>query len=200
MFHQSRRKYQKRLEVPLATPAPEAMAPGMTWGGIMRRIILASLACLCAPAFAQNLVNIAEADNGDQLFVDRLSLRTVPPHRDFRPFIATQIWATNQVKASRRSPQRTEQFLFSFNCAARTSVILVYRNNRTGTRLQDWHSADLDFKYQVPRPGSLAEFSMMFACSGGRLPVVPRNVTGEDEDSEPSTLEGPGGGAAAPRN
>jgi hypothetical protein len=144
---------------------------------------------LAMPVQAENLVNIADSDNGDELFVDRDSMRTMPPLPEFRRFSAVQIWAVNQVKGGRRTPARTERFLFSFNCLARTSHILIYRNNRTGTKLQDWRAADLDYKYEAPRPGSLAEFSMMFACSGGRLPVVPRNT--EDTESQSDDLEQP---------
>lgn len=179
------------------------MARDMTQGGIMKGLLLASLGWLPAPAFSQTLVNIAVSNNGDELFVDRASLRTVPPLREFRPFSATQIWSTNRVQATRRTPARTEQFLFSFNCAARTSLILVYRNNRAGTRLQDWQSADLDFKYQPPRPGSLAEYSMMFACSGGKMPVVPKaapGLTDMDEEPETSSQDAPSGGDGKLRN
>jgi hypothetical protein len=146
-----------------------------------------ALFAVAAPAQAQALVNIAQADNGDELFVDRASLRTVGPLSGYRSFPATQLWATNMVKPTKRTPSRTERFLFSFNCAQRTSLILVYQNNRSGTKLQDWKAADLDFKYETPRAGSLADFSMMFACSGGRLPVVPTKAEGEvdtDEDGD----------------
>jgi hypothetical protein len=137
------------------------------------------------PVSAQTLVNIATADNGDELFVDRMSLQTRPPLGEFRRFAATRIWAINQVKATRRTPARTERFLFSFDCAARRSLILVYRNSRTGTKMQDWESADLDFKYATPPVGSLAEFSMYFACSGGKMPVSPAtNQPGSEEAEE----------------
>jgi hypothetical protein len=143
-----------------------------------------------AAAQSQSMVNIAAAENGDELFVDRSSLKNMPPLSEFRRFPATQIWATNIVAATRRVPARSERFLFSFNCALRTSLILSYRNNRTGTKLQDWQAADLDYKYEAPRPGSLADFSMLYACSGGRLPVVPKSATetervDEDIDSTP---------------
>lgn len=146
--------------------------------------LIFAAALLPATLHAQSLVYVAVADNGDELYVDRTSLRTIPPVAEYRPFVATQIWAVNQVKAARRSPARTERFLFSFDCARRTSQILVYQNNRTGIRLQDWRAADLGYKYEAPRAGSLAEFSMLFACSGGRLPVVPRATTEEAREEE----------------
>jgi hypothetical protein len=129
---------------------------------------------IAMPAYAENLVNIADSPEGDELFVDRDTMRTTGPVSEFRRFTAVQIWAINQVRAGRRTPARTERFLFSFNCAQRSSHILVYRNNRSGTKLQDWQAADLDYKYEAPKPGSLADFSMAFACSGGRIPVAPQ--------------------------
>jgi hypothetical protein len=142
-----------------------------------------------ASAQSASMVNIAAAENGDELFVDRSSLKTVQPLAEFRRFPATQIWATNIVAGTRRVPARSERFHFSFNCALRTSLILAYRNNRTGTKLQDWQSADLDYKYEAPRPGSLADFAMLYACSGGRLPIVPKSATETervDEDIDSS--------------
>jgi hypothetical protein len=152
------------------------------------------LLCLLAfatPAQAETLVNIADAENGDALFVDRATLRTVGPLSGYRGFPATQIWAINLVKASRRAPARTERFQFSFNCAQRTSLILTYQNSRTGTKLQDWKAADLDFKYEPPRPGSLADFSMLFACSGGRLPVMPSKSADDNGDSDDAEATAP---------
>lgn len=164
----------------------------MRRGGLNRvgRLAATILAVLVAlPAHAENLVNIADSVEGDELFVDRDSLRTVQPISEYRRFPAVQIWAVNQVRAGRRTPPRTERFLFSFNCLARTSHILVYRNNRSGTKLQDWYAADLDYKYETPRVGSLAEFSMMFACSGGRLPIVPKNA--DDVETQADDFEQP---------
>lgn len=140
-----------------------------------------------APAHAQSLIGIAVAENGDELFVDRASLRTLPPIGEMRGFVATQLWVTNIVQATRRVPARTERYHFSFNCMQRTSMILVYRNNRAGTKLQDWQAADLDYKYEAPRTGSLADFAMQYACSGGRLPIAPKaaaEAAGEEEDED----------------
>lgn len=137
------------------------------------RLVLAAVGALAAtPASAETLVSIASNDAGDTLFLDRDSLMTTPPI-ETRRFPAVRIWAVNQVPAGRRTPPRTERFQFSFNCAQRTSHILVYNNNRSGTRMQDWRAADIDYKYELPKPGSLAELALSFACSGGKLPVVP---------------------------
>jgi hypothetical protein len=130
---------------------------------------------------AETLVNIASADSGDALYVDRDSMMTAPPI-EMRRFPVVRIWGVNQVPAGRRTPPRTERFLFSFNCAQRTSHILVYRNNRSGIRLQDWQAADLDYKYDYPRSGSLAEVAMIYACSGGRMPVMPAKPTEAEPD------------------
>jgi hypothetical protein len=139
-------------------------------------------------ARAENLVFIASSSVGEDLYVDRDSLSTVAP-TPLRRFSAVRIWAVNQVRAGRRTPARTERFQFSFNCTARTSAVLSFRNNRAGIRLQDWQAADLAHKYELPRSGSLAELAMIFACSGGKMPIVPQAGTEGDGDND----EGPDG-------
>ncbi len=143
---------------------------------------------LASVARAESLVFVASSNAGEDMYVDRDSMVTVQPS-PLRRFVAVRMWAVNQVRAGRRTPARTERFQFSFNCAARTSTILSYRNNRPGIRLQDWQAADLAHKYELPRSGSLAELAMIFACSGGRMPVIPRpeTNTGEESDEGPDT-------------
>jgi hypothetical protein len=135
------------------------------------------------PAYAENLVFLATSDTGEDLYVDRDSLTTISPEK-LRRFPAVRLWAVNQVRAGRRTPARTERFQFSFNCVARTSMILVFRNNRAGIKLQDWRAADLSHRYEAPRPGSLSELAMNFACSGGKLPVVSTPNMGSETDDE----------------
>jgi hypothetical protein len=137
-----------------------------------------------ASAHAENLVFLATSDAGEDLYVDRDSLVTVQPET-LRRFPAVRLWAVNQIRAGRRTPARTERFQFSFNCVARTSTVLVFRNNKAGTKLQDWRAADLAHRYESPNSGSLSELAMSFACSGGRLPVAPiANANGDSENDE----------------
>ncbi len=155
--------------------------------------IALSLAASCAASDAQSesLVFVASSTVGEDMYVDRESMITLPPTAQ-RRFVAVRLWAVNQVRAGRRTPARTERFQFSFNCAARTSTVLSYRNNRPGIRLQDWQAADLAHKYELPRSGSLAELAMIFACSGGRMPVIPRPETNSGEEND----EGPDAAAS----
>ncbi len=129
------------------------------------------------------------AANGDETLVDRFSLQE-SAKGPFRPFPAVRLRATQRIAARRRDPAREETMLFSFNCAARTSTLLEYRNGRSGTRRQDWQGADSEFRYAPPRSGSIAEIAMIFACSGGRLPVVPPkpadSIASTDDPDGPS--------------
>ncbi len=139
-------------------------------------------------ASAESLVFLAISESGETLYVDRDSLRTLPPQQ-FRRFPAMRLWAVNRVPGGRRVPARTERFEFSFNCTARTSMVVSYLNNRPGIRLQDWRAADISHRYEAPKPGSLQDMAMSFACSGGQLPVAPPSQpvgpTGEDDLDPP---------------
>jgi hypothetical protein len=136
------------------------------------------LVLISSGAIAQSeaLVFLATSEGGEALYVDRASLTTVPP-QNLRRFPAVRMWAVNQVPGGRRTPARTERFQFSFNCVARTSMVLSYLNNRPGIRLQDWRAADVAHRYEAPKPGSLQDMAMAFACSGGQLPVAPTTNT-----------------------
>ncbi len=150
----------------------------------------AALAGVASSAHAQALVSIATLDNGDQLFADRATLKTVAPLGSVRRFVATQVWMINQVPPARRSPARSERFHFSFDCIRRTALVLAYRNGRDGTRLQDWQAADLEWKYRPPDPGSHGQFAMLYACNGGRMPDPPKAPDSatpvEDDPDEPT--------------
>jgi hypothetical protein len=155
----------------------------MNKGGTLSAIAVLCAVGLMPPLRAETLVNIASTETGETLYVDRDSLSNDRPI-ETRRFPAVRIWAVNQVPAGRRTSPRTERFQFSFNCTQRTSHILVYRNNRAGTRLQDWRAADLDYKYDYPKPGSLAEVALSFACSGGKMPVAPPKSAETEADVE----------------
>jgi hypothetical protein len=155
------------------------------------KLALILAACSATAVRSESLVFVASSTVGEDMYVDRDTMITVPPTAQ-RRFSAVRIWAVNQVRAGRRTPARTERFQFSFNCTARTSTILAFRNNRPGIRLQDWQAADLAHKYELPRSGSLAELAMIFACSGGKLPIIPRPDTNTGDDSD----EGPDGTAS----
>ncbi len=125
-------------------------------------------------ASAQTMQSLGSNARGAQIFVDRDSLKTSPAIRGLRNFDAVQIMASYDLSGVRRDPARTERALYSFNCKARTINLLSYQRYRAnGTRLHDWKAADLDFKYEPVTPGSLTEAAMFYACSGGKLPVVP---------------------------
>ncbi len=143
-----------------------------------------------SPARAENLVFLTTSEAGEDLYVDRDSLTTVPPEK-LRRFPAVRLWAVNQVHAGRRTPARTERFQFSFNCTANTSMILVYRNNKPGIKLQDWRAADLAHRYEMPGPGSLSELAMSYACSGGKLPVAATTNAGSASENDDGPDEQP---------
>jgi hypothetical protein len=142
----------------------------------------------------QPLVYLTSSEAGEDLYVDRTSLKTIPPDA-YRNFPAVRLWAVNEVKGGRRTPGRTERYLFSFNCAAHTVNILSYQNNRSGTKLQDWRAADLAQKYEAPKPGTMAETAMAFACSGGKMPIAPATVANPDGSD---TIEIDGGSEEVP--
>ncbi len=128
---------------------------------------------------AETLLHIGSSEEGAELYVDRDSMRSMRPLPGTRPFDAVQIWAIFDLQGVRRDPGRQERALYSFDCRRRTSNILAYRKLRAnGTPLHDWRAADLDFKYTPVEPGSLVEQAMMYACSGGRMPVVPSPGSG----------------------
>ncbi len=128
---------------------------------------------------AENLLHIGSSEEGAELYVDRDSLKPSRAVPGTRPFDAVQLWAIYDLQGVRRDPGRQERALYSFDCRRRTSNILAYRKFRAnGTPLHDWRAADLDFKYTPVAPGSLVEQAMVYACSGGRMPDVPRPGSG----------------------
>jgi hypothetical protein len=162
------------------------------------RIVLAVTALWSAPALAERLEHIGSADNGAELYVDRDSMRSTPPDPQLRPFPATQIWAIYDLQGVRRDPGRSERALYSFDCVRRTSNILEYKKFKAnGARIYDWKAADLDFKYDAVKPGSLTEYAMIFVCNGGKMPepVVQQDMGGlvrvDDEMDEPEGVAPP---------
>jgi hypothetical protein len=139
------------------------------------------------PAYAQDLISLGFGPAGTELLADRISLRTSPKGGALRSFTAVQVWVTYRIPAKQRSGARTERSLISFNCANGTSAILAYQNYLVGTtKLQDWRGADIDIRYAQVKPDSLTAITMTYACSGGRVPVVPKS----SEDPSAPTEEG----------
>lgn len=137
-------------------------------------------------ANAETLVTLGINSSGDEILIDRDSLRTVG-RGEYRSFSAVQVRAVQRFAARRREASRDERMLFSFNCSNRTSAMLSYLNGRSGTRRQDWTGADSEFRYAAPRSGSVAEVAMIFACSGGRLPSAPAATASSDDDEAQTT-------------
>ena len=139
----------------------------------MRALLFASVLVAVAPLHAETLVHIGSNAAGAQLSVDRDSMATMRAIPGQRGFDVVQVWAIYDLQGVRRDPARTERALYSFNCRERTSNTLAYQRYRAnGTRLHDWKAADLDFKYEAVKPGSLTEQAMNFVCNGGRMPVT----------------------------
>jgi hypothetical protein len=152
-------------------------------GAVMRGAVFAVLLFL-APAHAaaaEALVTLGFTPNGDEILVDRSSLQTLAAS-ELRSFPATRVRAVQRVAARRGQPARQERLDFSFDCARRLSVLLAYQNGRAGTRRQDWRGADSQYRYAPPRPGSIAETAMAYACSGGKLPVIPAKPADDRAD------------------
>jgi hypothetical protein len=154
----------------------------------MKRRWLAGMALTLfgSPACAEQLISLSTSSAGDQVLADRDSI-TQSPRGEYRRFPAVGIRTVIRVPGGRRSAAHEELAVYSFDCARRTSILLRYVNNLGGTRRQDWVAADLPDNYAPPKPGSHAEFAMIFACSGGQMPVVPAPASPEDEkdgDSE----------------
>ena len=139
----------------------------------MRALLFASVLVAGAPLHAETLVHIGSNAAGAQLSVDRDTMATLRAIPGQRGFDVVQVWAIYDLQAVRRDPARTERALYSFNCLQRTSNTLAYQRYRAnGTRLHDWKAADLDFKYEAVKPGSLTEQAMNFVCNGGKVPKV----------------------------
>ena len=142
------------------------------------------------PTLAQQplplLVSIGTNSAGAEILVDRASLRSSRPADAPRGVTTMLLMAEIRSPGGRRAGAQTERMLFSFNCAARTlNMITYYKGWANGTRSHDWRAADLMRKYESPRPGSLAELAMTYACSGGKLPLPPAHGTeiiGDEDD------------------
>ena len=139
----------------------------------MRACWLALALVVAGPVHAETLVSLGTNAAGAQMSVDRDSMITSRSIIGQREFEAVQIWAIYDLQGVRRDPARTERAHYSFNCRQRTINTLAYQRFRAnGTRLHDWKAADLDFKYEAVKPGSLTEQAMTFACNGGKMPDI----------------------------
>ena len=150
---------------------------------------IAGLAAWSASSFAQQplplLVAIGTNSAGAEILVDRASLRASRPVDAPRGVTTMLLSAEIRSPGGRRAGTQTERMQFSFNCTARTlNVLTYYKGWANGTRSHDWRAADLMRKYESPRSGSLAELAMIFACSGGRLPLPPANGTEAISDED----------------
>ncbi len=157
----------------------------------MRKFVsIAGLVAWSASSFAQQplplLVAIGTNSAGAEILVDRASLRASRPVDAPRGVTTMLLSAEIRSPGGRRAGMQTERMLFSFNCAARTlNVLTYYKSWANGARSHDWRAADLMRKYETPRSGSLAELAMIYACSGGRLPLPPANgseTIGDEDD------------------
>ncbi len=162
-------------------------------------LILLSLAFWPATASAERLEQIGVSSSGALLYLDRDTMRTNRPVPGQRPFEAIQIWAIYDLQGVRRDPARSERALYSFDCLHRTSNTLAYQKYKAnGTRLHDWRAADLDFKYEPVKEGTLTEQAMIYVCNGGKLPAPVQDAGGlvrVDEDGSD-----PDGVAQQPKN
>jgi hypothetical protein len=153
----------------------------------MRRFVAGiALALVASPACAEQLISLSIGSAGDQVLADRDSIQK-SASGEFRRFPAVGVRAFIRVPGGRRTAAHQELAVYSFDCARRTSILLRYQNNLGGTKRQDWIAADLADNYAMPKPGSHAEYAMIFACSGGQAPVAPAPPLPEDEkdgDSE----------------
>ncbi len=135
-------------------------------------LILCVLALGATAAQAEHLEQVGSASNGAILYLDRDSMKTNRPIAGQRPFETIQIWAVYDLQGVRRDPARSERALYSFDCVHRTTNTLAYQKYRAnGAKLHDWRAADLDFKYEAVKAGTLTEQAMIFACNGGRMPA-----------------------------
>ena len=157
---------------------------------MMRHSVAMLSAIMAVPVLAQQplplLVAIGTNSAGAEILVDRASLRASRPVDGPRGVTTMLLSAEIRSPGGRRAGTQTERMLFSFNCAARTlNVLTYYKGWANGTRSHDWRAADLMRKYEAPRSGSLAELAMIYACSGGRLPLPPANgseaISDEDD-------------------
>ena len=139
----------------------------------MIRLVPALLMMIPAPVAAQALVLISTNSAGRELHVDRASLRSVPPRSGYRSFAAVQLRAEIRSPGGRRG-MSIERATYSFDCRARTVATLAYyRGDASGRRSHDWQAADYSTRYEGVKPGTLVETAMIYACSGGKLPLPP---------------------------
>ncbi len=162
-----------------------------------KRFSLLLLSLITSPVCAERLEEIASNSAGAVLFVDRDSMRTLQPIPGQRPFSAIQIWTVYDLQAVRSNPARSERALYAFDCLHKTSNTLAYQKFRAnGARLHDWRAADLDFKYETVKPGSLAEQAMIYVCNGGKMPAPVQTDMGgltrvDDDNDEPEGVAPP---------
>jgi hypothetical protein len=152
----------------------------------MRALALAGAVAMCAAAGAAQglpsvMVLLATNSAGRELHVDRASLANLPALPGARTFPVAQVRAEIRSPGGRRSGMVVERTLYSFECARRRVALLAYyRGDAAGRRSHDWRAADHAERYEDVKPGSLVETAMIYACSGGRLPVAPPPPPAED--------------------
>jgi hypothetical protein len=139
-------------------------------------VFLMSVA-LTAPsaAAAETLEHILALDDGGQVYVDKDSLRRLPPVPGDRAFPVMQIWAFYDLSGNRREKARSARALINFNCSRRTSNVVAYKKTLpTGAKLYDWQSADVDFKYEAVEEASQMDELLRRACGFPRArPLIP---------------------------
>ena len=147
----------------------------------------ALLIALAAPAAvrAETRVQVAMSATGTILYADRDSLRVSRPISPLRPFPVVQLRVSLEGGQSGRAAKPTELILYSFNCPGRAVAVLSYKKlHAVRIRAQDWQGADIYLRYQPVEPGSLTESAMAYACSGGKLPQVPRQPSPDGTPAE----------------
>jgi hypothetical protein len=144
---------------------------------MMRWAVLVLSFALVAPsvAAAETLEHVVALDDGGQVYVDKDSLRRLPPVPGDRAFPVVQIWAFYDLSGNRREKARSARALINFNCARRTSNVVAYKKTLpSGAKLYDWQSADIDFKYEAVVPESQMDELLRHACGFPRArPLVP---------------------------
>jgi hypothetical protein len=138
-------------------------------------LILSVALAAPAAAAAETLEHILALDDGGQVYIDKDSIRRLPPVPGDRAFPVMQLWAFYDLSGNRREKARSARALINFDCTRRTSNVVAYKKTLpSGAKLYDWQAADVDFKYEKVEDTSQMDELLRRACGFPRArPVVP---------------------------
>ena len=140
-------------------------------GAFVISVALASPAAVAA----ETLEHVLALDDGGQVYVDKDSLRRLPPVPGDRAFPVMQVWAFYDLSGNRREKARSARALINFNCARRTSNVVAYKKTLpSGAKQYDWQASDVDFKYEAVVAESQMDELLRRACGFPRArPLIP---------------------------